>query len=74
MGGTPEEGSGEAMKVGPHPEAAGARLEERPELGALGVQAAVWSGRSGSGEEGLFGNKTEAAGYVMVPRRTHLML
>ena len=56
-------GAGEATKVGPQSRG-GPGWRREPELGALGVQAAVWSGRSDSGKEGLFGNKTEAAGYV----------
>lgn len=56
-------GADEAMKVGPQSRG-GPGWRREPELGAVGVQAAVWSGRSGSRKEGLFGNKTEAAGYV----------
>jgi len=56
-------GADEAMKVGPQSRG-GPGWRREPELDAVGVQAAVWSGRSGSRKEGLFGNKTEAAGYV----------
>lgn len=56
-------GAGEAMQVGPQ-SCGGPGWRREPELSAVGGRAAVWSGRSGSRKEGLFGNKTEAAGYA----------
>lgn len=65
-------GAGEAMKVGPQSRG-GPGWRREPELGAVGVQAAVWSGRSGSRKEGLFGDKTGCR-LRLVPRGTHLTL